>query len=297
MRPVRFRTNAKVNLFLRVIGRRTDGYHELETILHGIGLADDISITPTADGLVDVVMAGEEGASGSLPPLEQNTVYLAAQHLIEGGAKNEGVRVDVTKRIPIGAGLGGGSGNGAGAIVMLADLWEMRLERAALLEIAGLVGADVPYCIEGGTALATSRGEDLTSLPSSETMWFVLGISSRPLLTAQVYKAFDYLGYDTDAQVAPMTMAIGAGDVEGVASLLHNDLEATAFGLRPELVAGKEAMISAGALGALMSGSGPTIFGIARDEGHAHAVASALEGEFDRIAVVHSVPACIERLE
>lgn len=296
MRPIRFRTNAKVNLFLRVVGRRPDGYHELETILHGIGLADDIAITPTSDGLVDVVMTVEEGAMDGLPPLELNTVYLAAQRLIERGAKNEGVRVDISKRIPIGAGLGGGSGNGAGAVVMLAELWNMGLDRAALLQIAGLVGADVPYCIEGGTALATSRGEDLTSLPSSETMWFVLGISSTALLTAQVYDAFDDLGYESDAQVAPMTMAIGAGDVEGVASLLHNDLESAAFGLRPELVAKKEAMISAGALGAVMSGSGPTIVGIARDEGHAQAVSGAVEGEFDRVTTVHSVPACIERV-
>lgn len=296
MRHVRFRTNAKVNLFLHVIGRRPDGYHELETILHGIGWADDISITPTADGLVDVAMIVEGEAADGLPPLEQNTVYLAAQQLIERGAKNEGVRVELTKRIPIGAGLGGGSGNAAGAIVMLAELWEMGPDRSALLEIATLVGADVPYCIDGGTALATSRGEDLTSLPTSETMWFVLGISSRPLFTAQVYEAFDDLGYESDAQVAPMTMAIGAGDVEGVASLLHNDLEAAAFGLRPELVTKKEAMISAGALGAVMSGSGPTIFGIARDEVHAQALARAVEGEFDRVKLVHSVQACIERL-
>lgn len=295
MKPIRCRTNAKVNLFLRVVGRRRDGYHELETILHGIGLADDISITPTSDGLVDVVMAVEGAAMDGLPALEQNTVYIAAQLLIERGAKNEGVRVDVTKRIPIGAGLGGGSGNSAGAIVMLAEMWKMDLDRAELLEIAALVGADVPYCIDGGTALATSRGEDLTSLPSPETMWFVLGISRPPLLTVRVYEAFDDLGYESEAQAAPMTMAIGAGDVEGVASLLHNDLEAAAFGLRPDLVAKKEAMISAGALGSLMSGSGPTILGIARDEGHAHAVAGAVEDRFDRIRVVHSVPACIER--
>jgi 4-diphosphocytidyl-2-C-methyl-D-erythritol kinase len=295
MKPVRFRTNAKVNLFLRVIGRRPDGYHEVETILHGIGLADDISISPTTNGLVDVEMVVEEAMDG-LPPLEENTVYLAAQRLVERGAKHEGVRIDITKRIPIGAGLGGGSGNAAGAIVMLAESWEMGLDRAALLEIAALVGADVPYCIEGGTALATSRGEDLTSLPTSETMWFVLGISSRPLLTAHVYEAFDDRGYESDAQVAPMTMAIGAGDVEGVASLLHNDLEAAALGLRPELVAKKEAMISAGALGAVMSGSGPTIFGVARDEDHARAVARAVESEFDRVMLVHSVQACIERL-
>lgn len=296
MTPIRFRTNAKVNLFLRVVGRRPDGYHEIETILHGIGLADDLAITPTSDGLVDVVMEVAESAANDLPPLELNTVYLAAQRLIERGAKNEGVRIDITKRIPIGSGLGGGSGNGAGALVMLAEQWKMGLERSELLEIASRLGADVPYCIDGGTALATSRGEDLTLLPSSQTMWFVLGVSSTALLTAEAYDTFDGLGHESDAQAAPMTMAIGAGDVEGIASLLHNDLEAAAFRLRPELLTKKKAMLSAGALGAVMSGSGPTIVGIARDEAHAQAVSGAVEGEFDRVEMVHSAPACIEQL-
>ena len=293
---VRIRTHAKLNLFLRVLGRRADGYHEVETILHGVDMGDDIEVALTDTGKVEIEMTLAESVSDLLPPSEQNTVWHAAQHLLEQGARNEGVQIKIVKRIPIGAGLGGGSGNAAGVLVALNELWKTELNRDGLVGIAGRIGADVPYCISGGTALATARGESLTPLPSPATLWFVLGISHSPLLTRDVYAAWEP---DPDAEPvgsAEMTLALGGQDVPEVASLLYNDLERPAFRLRPELVDRKTALVEAGALGAAMSGSGPTLFGIASDEGHAREIATRVEGSFDKVVVTSSRAECIERL-
>lgn len=294
---VRIKTHAKLNLFLRVLGRRSDGYHEVETILHGIEMGDDIDVRLTDTGKVEVEMVLADLVSDLLPASEQNTAWHAAQYLIEHGARNEGVHIEIVKRIPIGAGLGGGSGNAAGVLVALNELWKTELNRDGLLGVAGRVGSDVPYCISGGTALATARGESLTPLPSPATMWFVLGISHSPLLTRDVYGAWEPEHANDAIGSAEMTLALGGGDVDEVASLLYNDLERPAFSLRPELAGRKERLVEAGSLGASLSGSGPTLFGIARDEAHAREIAAGVEDDFDKVVVTSSRPECIERLD
>ena len=266
---MRLRTNAKVNLFLKILGKRADGYHEIETILHSVGLADDIEIVANDSGDVDIEMSYTSGLSGPVPQLKENFVHMAARALIGAGALNPGVSIHLVKRIPAGAGLGGGSGNAAGALVALARHWGLDISSDDLLEHAATIGSDVPYCIDGGTALASGRGEKLTRLAAPALMWFVLGISDRPLPTKDVYDAFVEHAPEDGDKSAPMALALGAGDVVEIAGLLHNDLERPAFLLRPELPALKERLIEAGSLGALLSGSGPTLFGVARDEDHA----------------------------
>jgi 4-diphosphocytidyl-2-C-methyl-D-erythritol kinase len=292
---LRLRTNAKLNLFLRVLGRRPDGYHELESIFHTVALGDDLRVVATASGEVEIDMR-LEGAVGSVPRVEENLVSIAAQRLIDRGANNGGIAVEIVKRIPFGAGLGGGSGNAAGILVALNELWDMGLTLEDLHEVAGLVGSDVPYCLGGGTALATARGEKLTPLPTALSMTFVLGISHEPLSTRDVYEGWDGIGTNDELSSAPMALALGSGDLEEVARLLHNDLEPASFELRPELRGMKQAMEAAGALGVSMSGSGPTIFGIARDEEHGDQIAQRVRGDFDRVEVVTSTKRCVERL-
>ena len=295
MTTVRFRTNAKVNLFLRVLGRRADGYHEIETILQVIRLSDEIEVATTDTGRIEVAMSWVDGGSGTLPREDENLIVRAATHLLESGASNDGVAVTVKKRIPIAAGLGGGSGNAAGALVVLSELWGLGYERDRLRELAASIGSDVPFCIDGGTALATARGEKLTPLPSPETIWFVLGVTDEPMLTRNVYDAWDDLPVPDEVGSALMTLALGAGDVAEVASLLHNDLEPAVFLLRPELEKKKQRLAEAGALGACVSGSGPTIYGVAADEDHARKLAAAVEDDFDRVIVTVSQADCIER--
>jgi 4-diphosphocytidyl-2-C-methyl-D-erythritol kinase len=294
---VRIRTNSKLNLFLRVVGTRPDGYHELESIFHGISLGDDIEFTPTDTGRVEIGMTFGPGLTGELPTSEKNLVTSVIAGLTSAGAVNAGIDIQITKRIPIAAGLGGGSGNAAGALVALSELWGLDLEPSDLRRIGAEIGSDVPYCLGGGTALAMKKGEELTPLPAPATIWFVLGISFRPLLTRDVYASWDEMEPIDDAGSAPLTFALGAGDVEEVADLLHNDLERAAFRLWPGLAAKKEAMLDAGALGAAITGSGPTIFAVARDEDHAQEIAGRVAGHFDLATVVSSHPSCVERLD
>ena len=291
---MRLRTNAKINLFLKILGKRSDGYHEIETILHSVGLTDDIEIVATDSRQVEVEMSHAPGLTGPVPEMKQNFVHTAALALMDIGAVNPGVSIRIVKRIPAGAGLGGGSGNAAGALVALARHWGFDITPEDLLEHAAAIGSDVPYCIEGGTALASGRGEKLTRLASPASMWFVLGISDRPLPTKDVYEAFVEHAPEDGDKSAPMALALGAGDAAEIAGLLHNDLERPAFALRPELPALKQRLIDAGSLGALLSGSGPTVFGVARDEEHARAIAGAVEDDFHRVEVVTSRTACVE---
>lgn len=293
---LRIRTNAKVNLFLRVMGLRADGFHEVETILHGVKLADDLVFDVTDTGRIEIEMVVEGDAIGDLPAMETNLIHEAAKLLIEKGARNEGIRIEVVKRIPIGAGLGGGSGNAAGALVLLNEIWKTGLSDSLVSQLAAALGSDVPYCIGGGTALAKGRGEQLTRLPGPEGLYFVLGVSRPSLSTGDVFKAWDDIGTPSDVSSAPMTMALGSGDVLEIASLLHNDLEPVVFRLRPELAAKKTKLLDAGALGAAVSGSGPTLFGIASDHDHAQKIAAKVENEFDMVQVVKSQAQCIERL-
>jgi 4-diphosphocytidyl-2-C-methyl-D-erythritol kinase len=296
MPPIRMRTNAKINLFLRVMGRRADGFHEIETVFHGVGLGDEIVVTPTTTGKVEVDMQVAGTLKAELPAQEENLAWRAATALIERGAKNAGIHISITKRIPVAAGLGGGSGNAAGVLVALNEVWGSGLDRAGLLEVAGTVGSDVPYCIDGGTALATGKGEGLTPLPFPAELWIVMGISYEPLLTRDVYALWEPGDPDLDVGSAPMTLALGAGDVPEVAALLHNDLEPAIFKLRPELEDKKHAMLEAGAMGALVSGSGPTLYGVARDQNHAEAIAASVKPDFDEALVLGTSQMCIERL-
>lgn len=294
---IRVRTHAKLNLFLRVVGRRPDGYHEIESIFHGISLGDDLELRVADGDDVDVEMHVAQGPTGAVPERENNLAYLAARALADKGVTSTGVRIDIYKRIPIGAGLGGGSGNAAGVLVALNELWGAGIGNDDLNLLGASIGSDVPYCLVGGTVLVTGRGESLTSLPSPSDLHFVLGISNEPLFTKDVYERWDRLGAASDAGGAPMTLALGSGDPEEVGQLLHNDLEPAAFSLRPELEELKKVISSAGALGAGLTGSGPTLFGIASNADHARDIASKIEDRFDHVEVARSTARCVERLD
>ena len=293
---VRLRANSKVNLFLRVIGRRSDGYHEVETILHGIGLADDIELTANRHS-VEIEMVNATGSAMQMPAAEDNLVVHAFHRMRERGDVDYAVHMRVVKRIPLGAGLGGGSADAAAVIRALNDLWELDFDRQTLMDVAADIGSDVPYCFAGGTCLATGKGEELTPLPAPDDLWFVLGLSNVPLLTRDVYSMVDELEPAPEIRSAPMTLALGAGDVVEIGALLHNDLEPAAFALRPELQTKKQRLLDAGALGAGLTGSGPTLFAPASDADDASAIAGRVRHDFDRVLVVRSTPEGIERLD
>lgn len=291
---LRFKTGAKLNLFLRVVGRRPDGFHELESIFHSLAFADDLDVVASGTE-VEVVVEGDEIPAGHLPELHDNLVYRAARLLKERAGVSAGARIELCKRIPIGGGLGGGSSNAAGTLLALDELWGLGLDKDELVRLGLEIGSDVPYCIAGGTtSLVTGRGENLSPLPLAESpFWFVLGISDLPLLTKDVYDEFDRDPSDDRASTAAMTMALGAGDAQELGALLFNALEVPAFRLRPDLIDRKRALLDAGALGAALSGSGPTLFGVAADESHARAIAAEVEDDFERAIVTASSTGCV----
>ncbi|HEX2234684.1 MAG TPA: 4-(cytidine 5'-diphospho)-2-C-methyl-D-erythritol kinase [Actinomycetota bacterium] len=282
---MRVRAHAKVNLCLRVLARRDDGYHDVDTVLHGVSLADEIEVVEDRPGEVHVT-ARAGAPVGVLPDAEDDLVARAAGALAARSERPVGARIEVVKRIPVGAGLGGGSSDAAATLLALNDLWGLHLGRAELAEVAGRLGSDVPYFLSGATMRARGRGEVLSPMRVRGPLWFVLGLSTSPLLTQQVYARWSPRARDRDG--AGLAAALASGDPAAVARVLRNDLEEAAFELRPELPEAKRALLEAGALGALVSGSGPTLFGVARDRAHAAAVAGAVAGAFDRTEIVAS---------
>ena len=283
---LRLRTNAKVNLFLEVREKLPNGFHSIQTVFQSVSLADRLVVEMTDASLH--VETSRGAATGALPRQEDNIVTRAAIALAGSAGREARGRIAIVKEIPIAAGLAGGSANAAGALAALQDLWDTDADLAAL---GAELGADVPFCLLGGTALATGKGEVLTSLPTPH-LWFVLGIDEQPLSTRDVYSAWRP-GDQGEIPPSEMTRALQAGDSKAIAATLRNDLEFPAFRLRPELQEKKHALTDAGALGALLSGSGPTLFGLASDEQHAAQLAERCRGNFHRVEVVCSTLTCV----
>ncbi|SDO38369.1 4-diphosphocytidyl-2-C-methyl-D-erythritol kinase [Klenkia soli] len=284
---------AKINVHLAVGPLRSDGFHELTTVYLAVSLLDSVTAWPD-DGL-SVTVTGE-GADGAVPTDSRNLVWQAAELL----ARHAGVRADaalhIDKSIPAAAGLAGGSADAAATLVALDALWGTRCTRGQLARLAAQLGSDVPFSLVGGVALGTGRGEELSpSLSRRRTDW-VLGIAGAGLSTPTVYRELDRLravgrlpGGSTAGPPDDVLTYLRDGPDATLSGLLANDLQAPALELRPELRAGLAAMTGAGALGAVVSGSGPTVVGLAEDADAATATAGALSdgGAFRAVRTVH----------
>jgi len=271
---------AKINLALLVGERRDDGYHELVSVMHAIGLWDDLEVSLAPRGL------GLEVEGEGLPPDESNLVLVAAWELARRSRDLPGARFRLRKGIPISAGLGGGSADGAAALLALDRLWRLHLPAVNLHAMAAEIGSDVPFCLSGGSRVGSGRGEKLRDAPTKGTLWWVVAIDADGLDTAAVYRRYDQLGLAQplgDRQPSELVAALAAGDVARIGAALDNDLEPAAFDLRPTLKSGKERLVEAGAVGAVMSGSGPTLLALARDEEHAGRLARAVRSSFARV--------------
>jgi 4-diphosphocytidyl-2-C-methyl-D-erythritol kinase len=284
----RGRANAKVNLWLVVRGRRPDGYHEIETIFHALDLSDDILVSVSDSGPIEVRMEFENPAAAA-PATDDNLAFRAADSFRDTAGLPFGIRIQIFKRIPIQAGLGGGSSDAACVLRLLVNLLGGPT-RAELYQLAAGLGSDVPFFLTGGTALGTGRGDDVVGLARTSELNVVLGLSERGLATADVYAELDRLPSFPQTGSDAMRSALAAGGPGDIAALLRNDLEVAAVALRPGVARQLERMLEAGALGAVVSGSGPTVVGIARDRGHAREVAERVGDAFDRVAVARSAP-------
>lgn len=263
---IKLKAMAKINLGLDVLRRRSDGYHDLRMIMQTVYLYDQIEIAEKTEPGITV-----ETNIGYLPVNEDNLVYKAAKLLMEEFGVAQGVHIRLKKYIPVAAGLAGGSSDAAAVLVGINRMFRLGLSKEELKKRGVKIGADVPYCIMRGTALAEGIGDVLTPLPAAPDMHVVLAKPPIHVSTGFVYTNLkaDQLAYhpDIDAQ----TDAIRAGDGYAMAKLMGNVLETVTIPAYPVIEEIKEEMKRAGALGAMMSGSGPTVFGLFDDAKKARA--------------------------
>src|SRR3954451_14162857 len=215
---------AKLNLFLRVVGRRPDGFHELETVFQSIDLADTLTIAPSADLRLT-------GGTEDAPPGSENLVLRAAAALRDATGFAGGAAIHLEKQIPVGAGLGGGSSDAAATFAALNRFWELGLGASELAALAAGLGSDVPVALQGGTALGRGRGERLEPL-ATPPFWFVLARPPFAVPTARAYTLFRPAGSEAPP-VEAFLAALASQDPETVAALLRNDLETGVFGEWP----------------------------------------------------------------
>jgi 4-diphosphocytidyl-2-C-methyl-D-erythritol kinase len=274
---------AKINLYLRVVGRRQDGYHEIETIFQLIRLADTLSF--------DLASAGEtivECDDPALPADERNLVRRAAAALRDTTGASAGARIRLAKRIPMGAGLGGGSSDAAATLAGLRRLWGLAVDDGTLHALAAGLGSDVPFFLHGGTVLATGRGEVLTPLPDAPPLSLVLVSPPFGVSTPWAYGAWRTGAAGPSA--AACCDALARGDLDALAGTLRNDLEPGVVAAHPEVETIRQRLLSAGAVAARMTGSGSTLFALARDPNHARRIAAAVNDLPGTVCVTESVP-------
>lgn len=249
---------AKINLYLKVLSKRDDGYHELRTIIKPVSLYDEIELEPALEGVV-------LEACGCDCPVEENLAYRAARLFIAETGLKEGVRLRLVKHIPSGTGLGGGSSDAAHVLIALNELFGTQLSESELASLAALLGADCPFFIHGRSALMGSRGDSLLSDVHLARRTYLLVIPPFGISTPHVYANLKI----------PLTLSQEVIKIEEIVKktlapeeILVNDLEGVAFELSPELATMKKELLAAGVNGALMSGSGSAVFGVCDGNDH-----------------------------
>lgn len=264
---------AKINLALDITGRREDGYHLLRTVMQSVSLCDRVALAAAERGKIEVKCDGPDVPGGP-----DNTVFRAAEAFFQRTGIGGGARFQIRKQIPRQAGLGGGSADAAAALRLLDRRFGAGLSARELREIGLKVGADVPFCVEGGTALAGGIGEELEPLPALPPCAIVICKPGRGVSTREAYEAFDHSGQSGSFFADSAAEALHSGSLSAVAGSLGNAFEAACP--VPEVRRIEEAMLSRGALGACMTGSGSAVFGLFASENSAARCGDALREEF-----------------
>jgi 4-diphosphocytidyl-2-C-methyl-D-erythritol kinase len=262
---------AKINLGLDVVRRREDGYHEVRMIMQTIHLFDRLDISKTKEPGIQI-----QCNLPFVPTNESNLVYKAAKMLMEEFNITEGVSVNLQKRIPVAAGMAGGSTDGAAMLYGMNQIFELGLSQQELMKRGVKLGADVPYCLMRGTALAEGIGEELTQLPPMVKCPVLIAKPAISVSTKFVYENLRANELEYHPDIDGMIEALDSGDLKGITDRLGNVLETVTVPAYPIIQEIKDVMLAAGAENALMSGSGPTVFGIFTDKDQAEAAAEAI---------------------
>jgi 4-diphosphocytidyl-2-C-methyl-D-erythritol kinase len=275
MTAIHLKAPCKVNYRLDVLRRRPDGYHDLRMIMQRVDLCDTITLSLSDDPGVRVTCG-----SAGVPDGPGNIAWRAADALWQRSDRGSGIEIDIDKKIPVAAGLGGGSSDAATVLMGVNDLLELGLSDKELMAIGVTLGADVPFFIFKKTALAEGIGELLTPLEAVPPVWLVLVNPQVPVSTAWVYQNLELTNRD-EIPILPRCF----GTVRELCTVLANDLEAVTIGRHPVIREIKERLLRGGAAGALMSGSGPTVFGVFETEFAARSCADTIASESDWFSI------------
>jgi 4-diphosphocytidyl-2-C-methyl-D-erythritol kinase len=271
---------AKINLALDVLFKRPDGYHEVEMIMTTVDLADRIELKEIKGNHIQILSHNR-----FVPDDHRNLAYQAAFILKERFGINKGVSITIEKNIPVAAGLAGGSSDAAATLRGLNRLWKLGLSMDELAEIGAEIGSDVSFCVYGGTALARGRGEKITHLPAPPKCWVILAKPTIGVSTADIYKRLQIAKME-HPDVPSMISAIKESSYQDVCQGLGNVLEQVTLQLYPEVANIKDQMKTFGADSVLMSGSGPTVFGLVEHDSRMQRIYNGLRGFCDQVYAV-----------
>lgn len=263
---IEVKARAKINLTLDVLGKRQDGYHNIKTIMQSIRLYDKITVSRIEEGIKIICNPNSPLPSEKMPLGEGNTAYKAARLFKDRYCIKDGVKIVIEKNIPIASGLAGGSSDAAAVLKGLNALFKCKATEDELISIGCNVGSDVPFCIKSGTVLAEGIGDVLTELNKLPVTSVLLVIPDIEISTGQVYGKFDFTLINTRPDIELLLDAVIKGDITTLAKNMVNVLETVTLREYPQLSSIKERLIELGALGSIMSGSGPSIFGLFNNE-------------------------------
>ncbi|MBQ1415704.1 MAG: 4-(cytidine 5'-diphospho)-2-C-methyl-D-erythritol kinase [Selenomonas sp.] len=265
--------NAKINLTLDILGKRPDGYHEVAMVMQTVGLHDTLTLEKREQGI---------SLNINVPWLkadEKNLAWRAAALVQEEFGLTGGVHIELIKRIPVAAGLAGGSADAAAVLKGMSELYGLNLSDNKLCELGAKLGSDIPFCLLGGTMLATGRGEVLKRLPDMPETWVVLVKPRISVSTAWAYQNYDEQGAERHPDNEAIQKEIARGNRKGVAKLLCNVLESVTINKYDVIERYKQMMLAKGAMASMMSGSGPTVFALAKNREQAEEIAGFMRQE------------------
>ena len=273
MNEYRIKAYAKINLGLDVVRRLENGYHEVKMVMQTVGIYDVLEFQRTEEGIVITTDSGE------LPTNEDNLIYKAAKLMIETYRINGGVKIHLEKHIPIAAGMAGGSTDAAATLKGMNRLFDLGCTLKDLMELGVKIGADVPYCVMGGTALAEGIGEKLTPLAPAPDCYVLVAKPDINVSTKYVYEHLDAQEIVKHPDIDGMVEAIAEESLQGILDRMENVLETVTVSAYPVIQTIKDRMKELGAINSLMSGSGPTVFGIFVEKDMARRAYDKLEEE------------------
>lgn len=282
------RANGKVNLYLDVLSRADNGFHQIKSIMQSVSLCDRMLVSAARGSLTDIRISCDVPY---VPCDERNIAYKAAAKFLEASGISAEVDIALQKRIPVSGGMAGGSTDAAAVLRALNKLFGGAMSNEELYKLSASLGSDVPFCLMGKTALCEGRGEILTPLENRAKLLFLIVPSSEIVSTPWAYGELDrrfgdFSGRDNEARFDTLCQALASGDARGVAANMYNIFEDAILPERPVARRAKELLLENGAIGAMMSGSGPTVFGIFADEETRNAAKAVLKdsGYYPKVA-------------